>query len=143
MDLRIDLTAFRAVAEGLAIGLLVGIERYRGREPGERKSAGVRTFAIIAVLGAVCGLFEAEMRVAAFQNGYFTALCNRVGREERLDFAGESFVCDPSGRVVARAPASEELTLHAELDLGEIAGSNARQLFLRDRRPELYSDWLR
>ncbi len=58
MDLRIDLTAFRAVAEGLAIGLLVGIERYRGREPGERRSAGVRTFAIIAVLGAVCGLFE-------------------------------------------------------------------------------------
>ena len=24
------------------------------------------------------GLYEAEMRVAAFQNGYFTALCNRV-----------------------------------------------------------------
>jgi len=26
------------------------------------------------------GLYEAEMRVAAFQNGYFTALCNRVGQ---------------------------------------------------------------
>ena len=25
------------------------------------------------------GLYEAELRVAAFQNGYFTALCNRVG----------------------------------------------------------------
>ncbi len=25
------------------------------------------------------GLYEAEMQVAAFQNGYFTALCNRVG----------------------------------------------------------------
>ena len=31
------------------------------------------------------GLYEAEMRVAAFQNGYFTALCNRVGKEERLE----------------------------------------------------------
>ena len=29
------------------------------------------------------GLYEAELRVAAFQNGYFTALCNRVGPEER------------------------------------------------------------
>src|SRR5579872_2030110 len=38
------------------------------------------------------GLYEAEMRVAAFQNGYFTALCNRVGAEERLTFGGESFV---------------------------------------------------
>ena len=26
------------------------------------------------------GLYEGEMRVAAFQNGYFVALCNRVGR---------------------------------------------------------------
>ena len=49
------------------------------------------------------GLFEAEMRVAAFQNGYFVALCNRVGREERLEFAGESFVCGPDGTVLARA----------------------------------------
>ncbi len=31
------------------------------------------------------GLYEAEMQVAAFQNGYFTALCNRVGPEECLD----------------------------------------------------------
>ena len=44
------------------------------------------------------GLYEAEMRVAAFQNGYFTALCNRVGKEDCLDFAGESFVCGPDGR---------------------------------------------
>ncbi len=88
------------------------------------------------------GLFEAEMRVAAFQNGYFTALCNRVGREELLDFAGESFVCDPAGRVVARAPTGEETVLIAELDLAQVGGSHARNLFLRDRRPELYRDWL-
>ncbi len=89
------------------------------------------------------GLFEAEMRVAAFQNGYFVALCNRVGEEERLDFAGESFVCDPSGRVLARAPAMREAILTAELDLTAVAGSHARRLFLRDRRPELYAGWLR
>ena len=28
------------------------------------------------------GLYEGEMRVAAFQNGYFVALCNRVGPED-------------------------------------------------------------
>ncbi len=89
------------------------------------------------------GLFEAEMRVAAFQNGYFTALCNRVGREEELDFGGESFVCDPAGRVVARAPASEEFILTADLDLARVENSHARTLFLRDRRPELYARWLR
>jgi N-carbamoylputrescine amidase len=88
------------------------------------------------------GLYEAEMRVAAFQNGYFVALCNRVGAEDELTFAGESFICDPGGRVVARATSQEEAILAAELDLGEVEASHARRLFLRDRRPELYRDWL-
>ena len=44
------------------------------------------------------GLFEAEMRVAAFQNGYFIGLCNRVGVDGSLTFAGESFVCRRRGR---------------------------------------------
>jgi beta-ureidopropionase len=87
------------------------------------------------------GLYEAEMRVAAFQNGYFTALVNRVGKEPRLDFAGESFMCDPAGRVIARAGSGRDEILTCDLDLAEIARSHARTLFLRDRRPELYRDW--
>lgn len=83
------------------------------------------------------GLYEAEMRVAAFQNGYFTALANRVGREGDVEFAGESFACDPAGRVVARAPAGVDHVLIADLDLEAVPASHARRLFLRDRRPEL------
>ena len=87
------------------------------------------------------GLYEAEMRVAAFQNGYFTALANRVGPEGAMTFAGESFVCAPDGTVLARAGNAEEI-LVADLDLGAVARSHARRLFFRDRRPELYADWL-
>lgn len=87
------------------------------------------------------GLFEAEMRVAAFQNGYFTALCNRVGPEPKLTFAGESFVCDPSGTVIARAGEGTDEILTCDIDLDEVAKSSARTLFFRDRRPELYGDW--
>jgi len=88
------------------------------------------------------GLYEAEMRVAAFQNGYFTALVNRVGKEAVLDFAGESFVCDPDGRVVARAKSGADDLLVVDLDLSACARSHARRLFLRDRRPDLYPGWL-
>jgi N-carbamoylputrescine amidase len=88
------------------------------------------------------GLYEAELRVAAFQNGYFTALCNRTGDEEQLQFGGESFVCDPLGNVVARAGLQTEETLICEIDLADVNESHARKLFLRDRRPELYSSWL-
>ena len=88
------------------------------------------------------GLYEAEMRVAAFQNGYFTALCNRVGKEETLDFAGESFVCGPDGDVIARGPKGEDAILYADIDLSVANRSNARRLFLKHRRPQLYADWL-
>ncbi len=88
------------------------------------------------------GLFEAEMRVGAFQNGYFTALANRVGEEERVTFAGESFVCAPDGRVLARAPRGSDRILYADIDLAEVSRSHARRLFLADRRPELYAGWL-
>ena len=88
------------------------------------------------------GLYEAEMQVAAFQNGYFVALCNRVGTEDCLTFAGESFVCAPDGRVIARAPAGEDTVLTADLPIGDNASSHARRLFMRHRRPELYPAWL-
>lgn len=88
------------------------------------------------------GLYEAEMRVAAFQNGYFTALCNRVGREDALTFAGESFVCQPDGTVMARAPRGEDHILHVDVDLDAADKSIGRELFLKDRRPSLYGPWL-
>lgn len=88
------------------------------------------------------GLYEGEMRVAAFHNGYCIALCNRVGREDCLEFAGESFVCDADGHVIARAPLGQDHILLADLDLARNAHSHARQLFLRHRRPELYADWV-
>ncbi len=89
------------------------------------------------------GLYEAELQVAAFQNGYFTALANRVGAEDCLEFAGESFVCGPDGRVLARAPRGEDHILLVDVDLGEVPASHARRLFLPDRRPELYAAWFR
>lgn len=88
------------------------------------------------------GLFEAEVRTAGFQNGYFTALCNRVGAEDRVTFAGESFVCDPEGRVLARGRRLEDDIVVTDVDLSECARSTARTLFWRDRRPDLYKGWL-
>ncbi len=88
------------------------------------------------------GLYEAEMRVAAFQNGYFTALCNRVGEEPRVTFAGESFVCNPAGEVIGRAAGGRDETLLCDLDLSLVPQSHAHKLFLRDRRPGLYGEWL-
>jgi N-carbamoylputrescine amidase len=88
------------------------------------------------------GFFEAELAVPAFQNGYFVALCNRVGVEDALSFAGESFVCGPDGSVRARAPRGEDAVLVADVDLAEAGKSHGRRTLMKDRRPELYQRWI-
>jgi N-carbamoylputrescine amidase len=87
------------------------------------------------------GLYEAELRVASFQNGYYTALCNRVGKEEFLVFSGESFVCNPNGEVIARAKEGNEEILLCDVDFLLNEKSHAKKLFFKDRRPELYKEW--
>lgn len=87
------------------------------------------------------GLYEAEVRTAAFQNGYYVALCNRVGAEEKLTFAGESFVVDPEGQVIARGKKLADDLVVADIDLSRCETSTARRLFWRDRRPEVYREW--
>jgi N-carbamoylputrescine amidase len=88
------------------------------------------------------GLYEAELRVGGFHNGYFTALCNRVGKEECLTFEGKSYVTAPDGRILAQSPALQDDILVVEIDLSECSDSHARKYFFPDRRPEIYRDWL-
>ena len=88
------------------------------------------------------GLFEAEMQVAGFQNGYFTALCNRIGKEDCVTFEGKSFVSAPDGRIIAQAPALKDDILLCEIDFDEIKKSHARKYFLPDRRVEKYAPLL-
>jgi len=87
------------------------------------------------------GLFEAEMQVAGFQNGYFTALCNRVGKEDCVTFEGKSFVTAPDGRIIAQAPAMKDYIFLCKIDLDEIDKSHARRHFISDRRTDIYSAW--
>lgn len=127
------------------IGVAICYDRHY---PEYMRALGVRGAELVAIpqAGAVGewpdGLYEAEVRTAAFQNGYFAALCNRVGEEERLTFSGESFVVDPEGQVIARGKTLEDDLVIADVDLSRCAQSTARRLFWNDRRPELYGAWL-
>jgi len=84
------------------------------------------------------GIFEGEVQITSFQNGFFAALVNRVGQEEELNFAGESFITDPFGRVIARGPQRQDCILYADCDFELISQCHAKKHFLPDRRPELY-----
>ncbi len=126
------------------VGVAICYDRHY---PEYMRALGVAGAQLVAIpqAGAVGewpeGLYEAEVRTAAFQNGYYAALCNRVGVEEKLTFAGESFVVDPEGQIVARGKKLADDLVVADLDLARCETSTARRLFWHDRRPELYREW--
>lgn len=82
-------------------------------------------------------MFEQEIRVQAFQNSVFVAMCNRVGREDAMDFAGESILVDANGRTVYKADDAERLIL-LDADLREAGKIRASRPYTTLRRPELY-----
>ena len=56
-------------------------------------------------------LFEWEVRVQSFQNTVFTAMCNRVGPEGEIIFAGQSLVSGPDGGLLFKAGGDEALLI--------------------------------
>ena len=82
--------------------------------------------------------WELVQRSHAVTNGVYVAAVNRVGREGKITFWGNSFVSDPSGRVLARAAANKPETLLVECGFGGIAEARQNWPFLRDRRIDAY-----
>ena len=82
-------------------------------------------------------MFEWEMRVQAMQNQVFIAMCNRVGKEDAMDFSGESPVIHPSGDILVKADDSEQL-LTCEVSLQEASLWKNKMPYLKTRRPECY-----
>lgn len=83
------------------------------------------------------------MRSHAIANGVFVAAPNRVGREGALQFWGASFVVDPYGNVLARAPHDAEALLVVECNLSLIDTARTHWPFLRDRRIDAYGELTR
>jgi N-carbamoylputrescine amidase len=64
---------------------------------------------------------------------------NRTGDEGELRFYGSSFISDPYGRVLVRAPRDEEALLIADLDLDQRRDWLEAFPFLQTRRPDSYA----
>jgi len=91
--------------------------------------------------------WELIQRSHAVANGCFVVSVNRVGHEGDpaggIEFWGQSFVSDPRGTVLVRAPADEPAVLVQSLDLGMLDVQRTHWPFLRDRRIDAYGDLTR
>ena len=81
--------------------------------------------------------WETIQRSHAVANGCYVASVNRVGTEDNITFWGDSFVCGPFGKYLARAGDQEEILI-AECDLSLIDQQRRTWPFLRDRRIDTY-----
>ena len=71
-------------------------------------------------------------------NGTFMVAINRIGFEGPLTFYGSSFVSDPYGRILVKAPRDAPAVLVADLELDQRRDWLELFPFLTTRRPDAY-----
>jgi len=98
------------------------------------------------IAGPIEFLWKIEPRAMAVANGCFVGAVNRVGTEEpwRIGaFLGESYFCNPRGKILAEGGRDGDEIVTADLDLDLIAEVRSVWPFDKDRRPDLYGDLTR
>lgn len=80
-------------------------------------------------------LFEWEIRVQAFQNLLFIAMCNRVGTEGEIDFCGQSLVASPDVSLLAKADEKEGLII-ADIQIEETTQARQKRNWLQFAKGE-------
>ena len=82
--------------------------------------------------------WETVQRGHAISNSLYVAAINRVGREGNINFWGQSFICNPFGKILKRASAArqEMVLVEINLELNEFYSDGWG--FLRNRRPDTY-----
>lgn len=88
--------------------------------------------------------WEIIQRSHGIANGCYVVSINRTGHEGDpaggIEFWGQSFISDPSGTVIVRAPVDEPAVLVAPIDLARIDVQRTHWPFLRDRRIDAYGE---
>jgi N-carbamoylputrescine amidase len=110
-----------------------------GWHPAEKEEFGVAQY----------DAWQTIQRAHAIANGVYVGSVNRVGHENGdvrgnrvpgagLEFWGGSFIADPFGRILAKAPHDREDILIGEIDLRALEDQRRNWPFLRDRRIDAY-----
>lgn len=87
--------------------------------------------------------WETIQRSHAIANGVHVVSVNRVGVENGTIFWGNSFVCNPMGKIIDKCSSDNQEIITSEIDLK--SSGHYRQVwpFLRDRRIDTYSPILK
>jgi N-carbamoylputrescine amidase len=106
-----------------------------GWHPAEKEKYGAAQFSA----------WQTMQRSHAIANGCFVAAVNRVGHEvpaggDGIEFWGQSFICAPSGEILAQGSVDGEQIVSAEIKWERVNEHRTHWPFLRDRRIDAYGD---
>lgn len=82
--------------------------------------------------------WQTVMRGHAIANGVYIAAANRIGQENSVRFYGSSFICDPTGRVLAQAGRDTTEVIVADIEPGLFMQWRTLFPLLHQRRPQTY-----
>jgi N-carbamoylputrescine amidase len=104
-----------------------------GWHPREKEKYGAAQFSA----------WQTMQRSHAIANGCFVAAANRVGHEapaggDGIEFWGQSFICAPSGEILAQGSIDREEIVSAEVEWKRVNEHRTHWPFLRDRRIDAY-----
>jgi N-carbamoylputrescine amidase len=105
-----------------------------GWHPREKEKYGAAQFSA----------WQTMQRSHAIANGCFVAAANRVGHEapaggDGIEFWGQSFICAPSGEILAQGSVDREEIVSAEVEWKRVNQHRTHWPFLRDRRVDAYA----
>ncbi|MFC1514132.1 carbon-nitrogen hydrolase family protein [candidate division KSB1 bacterium] len=129
-------------AGGIKFGIAICYDRHYPEQMRilTMKGAEVILVPTATSLSELKNIWEVEMQAASVANQVFIAVANHVGVDDNIHFFGRSFVTNPQGDVLAMASDDKEELLVVEIDTDEIEKTRRLLPFLRDRRPETYTD---
>ena len=135
---------FRLDEFNVTIGVYICYDRHF---PEGARILGLRGSDIIfnpsaTVAGLSEYLWKLEQPAHAVANGYFVGAINRVGIEKPWatgEFYGQSYFCNPRGKIMVEASRDKDEVVVADLDLDMIQEVRNVWQFYRDRRPESYT----
>ena len=87
--------------------------------------------------------WETMQRSHAIANGCYVCAVNRVGHETPagrpgIEFWGQSFICAPSGEIVAQGSVEQEEIIVSDVEWDRVNEHRTHWPFLRDRRIDAY-----
>lgn len=121
------------------VGIVVGYDRHFP----EAIRACARLGADLVVIPAAntsnerLDMYECELRAAAFANGIFVAMANRVGVEGSFVYAGQSMVVSPDGNIVVKADDSQQFII-CNIEIDEARAAKKKRPYLEQLRPKMY-----